>query len=303
MERSRRRGFTLIEVLLVISIIVLLMTLLVPAVGAAVRAVKVTNAQRVVQTLQQAVVEYHRQFNAYPLDRVPGGVPFQDTTQDGYPPYTYPDGTKSTTLFQEVPDTGDTGTWNNKGYGGKFLVYFLMGPRGQGWHRPTTTLNSDVNYLNRYLTAEWDPPPGLSNFLVNKPIAQGCSQTKTFAVFADGFGLEGQNGGTIGYIRANAFSTSATDRWTISNGPFNGAIYNDCRSHPSYPGDDQGNTHLAKMLAQCPDSVGFMVISPGPDRKFGYRVPVMIFNGVYRKGSWANLATGLIDDIANFPLK
>ena len=295
----KKRGFTLIEVLLVISIIVLLMTLLVPAIGAAVRAVKIANAERVVITVHQAVIAYHTVYAGYPLDRTPNRN--MDLTKDtSYRPYQYADGRIDGTLG--TPSIfNDDADWKNMTFGGKFLVYFLMGPTGSGWHRPVSALASDPNYRNRYITAEWDPPPALSSILVNQPVEQGLP--KPFAVFADGFTLEGPNGGVIGYLRANVFSSAATGRWTISYGPFSAAMYADCRSAPSYPGDGQGEGQLAKILAQCPESLGFMVISPGPDGKYGYRIPVTLFNGVYRKGSWSDLAAGLTDDIANFPLK
>jgi hypothetical protein len=191
------------------------------------------------------------------------------------------------------------------------LAYFLMGPYGGGWHRPKTQATTDKEYRHRFLSAEWDVPSGISDFLANRPVVQGLSGSydaakgvytgQPFAVFLDTFGLEGNNGGTIGYIRANQYSSS--DRWTEHNGAFHSAMYGDCRSHPSYPGDDKGVDQLTKMLAQCPEGVGFALISPGPDRRFGYRVTVMTFSGTDRKGSWSNLANGVIDDIANFPLK
>ena len=321
MERSRRRGFTLIEVLLVISIIVLLMTLLVPAIGATIRAVKIANAERVIQTLHKAVVEYYRVFGAYPPDTSPDKN--MDTSKDGaYLPYHFADGTVDGTLVGKNqqgidiphPPIFNDGNWLGRCYGGKFLVYFLMGPYGQGWHRPKTTEASDPLYRHRFLTAEWDPPAALSSILANRPVEQGSpgalnvassattTDAKTFAVFLDGFGLEGSNGGTIGYIKASLFpgTPSATDngRWTEHNGAMHSAMYSDCRY-----GDGLFIDHLTKMLAQCPDNLGFALISPGPDRKFGYRVPVMLIDGEYRKGSWAKLDTGLIDDIANFPLK
>lgn len=297
----RAPGFTLVEILIVISIIVLLMSLLIPAISSAARAVKSQTAASRVAILSDAIMAYKRVYGACPLDRVPGGVAFQDTSQDGnYPPYYYPDGTKGVYLFEKSPDDADTGTGNRRGYGGKFLVYFLMGPESQGWHRKST--NTIIAKRNAGLTAEWDPPPVLTSFLINRPVEQGCFKPKTFAVFADGFGLEGNNGGTIGYIAASAYGTG-TSRWTIGNGPFNAAFYEDCRSHPSYPGDDKANDQLLKILGQCPEGVDFMVISPGPDRRFGYRVTVMEFNGTERKGSWSNMAAGVIDDIANFPLK
>ena len=311
----KKQGFTLIELLLVITIIVLLMSLLVPAVGSAVQAVKVANAERTVLTIHQAVIDYHKAYGAYPPDRSPDKD--MDTSRDGaYPPYQYPDGqadgdlkaaVSSKPIFNDGPNL-------NACYGGKFLVYFLMGPRGNGWHRPTGTLTTDVNYRNRFITAAWDPPPALSVCLANYPVLQGKPADydagkdeysgHPMAVFVDGFGLAGSNGGTIAYVRARPYAVSVADKWGGRNGgPMWGAMYQDCRSHPSYPGDGRLDDHLVRMLTQCPESLDFALISPGPDRKFGYRVPVMLFNGVYRKGSWANYDTGLIDDIANYPLK
>lgn len=289
--RQSKGGFTLIEMMLVISIIVILMALLVPAMGAAIRAVKVSTTRTRIAMLDRAVREYINRYAAAPPDTSPDRN-MNKAKDDAYYPYIYPNGDEANYIFKH-------GQWSDRPFGGKFLVYFLMGPNGAGWKRPKKTNSSMVpNYRNRFITAEWDVPEGLAEFLENKPVTQGCSKDYPFPVFLDAFGLEGYNGGVIGYIRANPYRA---DRFQVAHGAFGAAFYWDCRSHPSYPGDGKGVEHGERIFSQCKGD--FALLSPGPDQKYGYRVTSMKHKGEDRRGSWANLELGLCDDIGNFPLR
>jgi prepilin-type N-terminal cleavage/methylation domain-containing protein/prepilin-type processing-associated H-X9-DG protein len=69
LRRHRRRGFTLVELLIVIAIIAILVALLVPAVMAARRSAQVTQCQNNLRQLGLAVIQYQTQNGAYPQYR------------------------------------------------------------------------------------------------------------------------------------------------------------------------------------------------------------------------------------------
>ena len=93
------RGFTLIEMLLVISIIVLLMALLVPQIGAVIRGVRFTDTQRRIAALHTAVEDYHRAYGAYPPSTSPPTPNSGGRARWDYVRYRYPDGTEADDLF------------------------------------------------------------------------------------------------------------------------------------------------------------------------------------------------------------
>lgn len=66
--QARNRGFTLVEVLMVIAIIGILVGLIVPAVNLALTSVKKSALVVEVQTLSNAVEQYKTKFGAYPPD-------------------------------------------------------------------------------------------------------------------------------------------------------------------------------------------------------------------------------------------
>jgi len=284
--RQSKGGFTLIEMMLVIGIIVILMSLLVPAMSAAIKAVKVNTTETRIAMLDRAVREYVKRYASPPPDTSPD-LSMNKGSDNAYKSYVYPNGDEAKYLFNHGNEGG-------RPFGGKFLAYFLMGPNGLGWHRPINAANSsDPNYRSRFITAEWDVPDGLVEFFENKPVEQGTNKAYPFPVFLDAFGLDGYNGGVIGYFRANL---RHPDRWKISTGGFASALSQDCRS----PGDAKPNDHGARIFSQCPHD--FALLSPGPDQKYGYRVTSMKHEGEWRRGSWSNIALGICDDIGNFPL-
>jgi len=286
-----RRGFTLIEMLLVISIIVLLMALLVPQIGAVVRAVTVRSAAQRVYRLHNAVEDYHRVYADYPPSESDPTPYNQSAPQWDYPRYCYPNGDEATNLFSHDK-------WHHA-FGGRYLVYFLFGPQGRGWHRPQNPRNtSDPDYPNRFISAEWDAPEGLSEFLENSPVDQGDFTGFPFPCFVDGFDVTGRSGGVIAYARAN-LRKGGDAKWEYWNMAMRTAYYEDCYRDESSAGTGvDGQAHMFQAFHQSP--YDFVIMSPGPNGKFGYHV----YGTKSGKKRWfANLAAGITDDIANFPLR
>jgi len=283
--RRPARGFTLIELLLVISIIILLMAVLVPTISAVRTSVRIVSTQERIAMLHQVIEQYHRAYNAYPLSTSPNRN-MNKTSGDAYPPYCYPDGTEADYLFRHDVNMKHP-------FGGKFLAYFLMGPTGMGWHRPVKPRNTqDPNDRNRFLSAEWDVPTGLVQYLDNSPVGEGC-RYHAAPCFVDAFGLREKNGGVIGYIAAKP-CRSETAKWSEAGDGFRRAFYDDCEAGTGKR--QSGREHQAKILEQCP--YDFALLSTGPNGKYGYQV---YGTKSGEKGWWPDLGRGVCDDIANFP--
>jgi len=296
--KNARRGFTLIEMLLVISIIVLLMALLVPQIGAVIQSVKIKDTQHRIAVIHAVIEAYHKVYAAYPPSTSPDRN-MDAADQNDYPAYTYPSGDQAAYIFKH-------GSGNDHPFGGKFLAYFLMGPNGNGWHRPYNPRNTaDPNYRNRFLSAEWDVPDGLTAYLKNAPTGGDKSGEYGAPCFVDAFGIQGRGGGLIGYISANPRASGA-NRWRKdvyghSNDALSAIYYWNCRTYGGSWGDGRGTEHRDRTLEQCP--YDFALLSPGPDHLLGWRVYGMKYGGEYRKGSYANYENGVTDDIANYPIR
>ncbi|MFW5866588.1 MAG: type II secretion system protein [Armatimonadota bacterium] len=65
-QRNRRRGFTLVEMLVVIAIIVVLVAILFPVFSSARHKARMVRCQTNLSALTQAMVEYKRQYHRYP---------------------------------------------------------------------------------------------------------------------------------------------------------------------------------------------------------------------------------------------
>jgi len=294
MKNRPLAGFTLIEMLLVISIIILLMAVLVPQIGAVKQAIKIKDTQRRIAMIHQVVEDYKRIYYACPPSHSPNrNMKATDTTS--YPRYSYPSGDYADYLFHYPQGTSQP-------FGGKLLAYFLMGPTGTGWHRPKNPRNTaDPDYRNRGITAEWEVPDGLSACLKNGPVDAGDHGAYLAPCFIDGFGLREGRGGIIGYAAASP-QASGLKRWSAGgNYPFRTAYYWDCRKVSGSWGDGRGDDHMNRMFEQCPHD--FVLLSPGPDCHYGWRVYGMRYGGQTRKSWYADFKNGVTDDIANFPLR
>jgi len=74
-DRESRRGFTLVEMLVVVAIIGVLAAILIPTIGAARRHVKEGLTRTELSYLQAALVEYYTDWGEYPPD-LTGAAPF-----------------------------------------------------------------------------------------------------------------------------------------------------------------------------------------------------------------------------------
>jgi len=72
--RNRRRGFTLIELIVVIGIISLLMAVLVSVLGKLKERTKSSTARTLVERVYSGLEQYHLIFRAYPPTTAPGGL-------------------------------------------------------------------------------------------------------------------------------------------------------------------------------------------------------------------------------------
>lgn len=150
--RPSRRGFTMVELLVVILIIAILTALLVPAIAAAVAAAKNAQVAAEQQNLQTALADFKNKYGEYPPSRIilhnNGYYPFNDTTQvNGTNDITYGDLNQRTVraMRKYFPRAGNyfstsgvvtdptRPTWTNKAIGSvilegdECLVFFLGG--------------------------------------------------------------------------------------------------------------------------------------------------------------------------------
>ena len=321
---ERKRGFTLIEMMLVLAIIALLMMILLPEATAIANAAKRTETQNRIIMLDEAVRSYAKVYGSHPPTVVQtyGTVGGVDDGADGH----YPGSTTTVPayLFGE-PFTGAGTTFTfNPPFGGKLLVYFLMGPTGAGWHRPTSSSTTDPNWRLRTISAEWDPPAAITKFLDSSNITNGDGGM-AYPCFVDAFGFQLNNGGLIGYAAAVPHASNDLLRFCASSRmstcAMGQAYAADCGwIGPAFPPDNPtaitksfatniypyvasggGECHLVRVLAQCPYE--YMIISPGMDGKFGWQTSGVPFQGTIYKGYWPDWDNGQCDDVANFPIK
>ncbi|MBI1884504.1 MAG: type II secretion system protein GspG [Chlamydiae bacterium] len=77
--RFYKRGFTVIEMLVVISVIAILASIILPALNSAQKKAKITKTQSMIDSITTAFKQYRTDFGAYPLDdtipNVSGGSP------------------------------------------------------------------------------------------------------------------------------------------------------------------------------------------------------------------------------------
>ncbi|MGB7159951.1 MAG: prepilin-type N-terminal cleavage/methylation domain-containing protein [Tepidisphaeraceae bacterium] len=83
LKRRSPRGFTLVEILVVIGIIVLLLSILIPVVGRVQRSARVASAQAQLNALAGAIQNYERDYSA-----LPGPLPYGDIRANTAPALT-----------------------------------------------------------------------------------------------------------------------------------------------------------------------------------------------------------------------
>jgi type II secretory pathway pseudopilin PulG len=105
-HRGAVRGFTLVELLLVMGIIVMLVGLLFPAVNAAVTAVRTAATQTTINNLSAGLEAFKQDWGMYPPS---------ETNKDGW--------------------TGTDGYYA--------LIWYLMGSKGTGWGSLAVTVSGD----------------------------------------------------------------------------------------------------------------------------------------------------------------
>jgi prepilin-type N-terminal cleavage/methylation domain-containing protein len=86
---SRRRAFTLIEILVVLSIIVILMAILIPALVWAQKRAYITATTAEMNTISQALAAYHNDFNMYPNSSLVDAGNLYTNTIPQYSAYEY----------------------------------------------------------------------------------------------------------------------------------------------------------------------------------------------------------------------
>jgi prepilin-type N-terminal cleavage/methylation domain-containing protein len=93
-QRFTRSGFTLVELMVVIGIIVVLVGILIPVVSRVRMSGYAANTQQEISVIENAIARYYDDFHAYPgpfpnsqiaLGNVPGGAQVKDQNQNTYP--------------------------------------------------------------------------------------------------------------------------------------------------------------------------------------------------------------------------
>ncbi len=284
--RRRESGFTLIELLMVVLVIGLLVVMLVPAVGAVKRAVRISMTETRIWEIDSAIGLYKDTFGDYP----PSGKPYDVVWN--YPRGWVPDDPSASAAGSGYGpyDINDSRQWLSTVPGGQFLTYFLFGPMRFGWVPE-----------QHGVSVNWAPPAGLERYLTKKPLRNiGHSNhyyyvTPPYWYFEDAFGLTGRRfAGAILYLRANTRYRVPI----VTNGEegrfnyWNVAAQYYWETRVDYGGDGDGPGHLAKLVRQT--SKPFVLISAGADHRFGYMKSI----GNNRIG--AHHDGGATDDICNF---
>ncbi len=144
-SRETRRGFTLVELMMVVLIISLLIFTLIPAINGVVREVKIYQTRGLVNMLDLGVQQYKAAFGAYPPTTFPQPP---STNLDGW---WWQGGSPYGTAAEPVGDP--SGGMGAPG----ILTYCLQGPAGMGWRVNRDGRQASPGNQNGSVTADFGP--------------------------------------------------------------------------------------------------------------------------------------------------
>lgn len=105
MKRLTNRGMTLVEVLLVVTIIAMLAAFIIPAVNGAIRSRENSQCASHLRTAVAAFTMYRSEMGSYPADKNPGQIPPEMTD--------YFSQLKITNWWSSVTELGGNWDWDN----------------------------------------------------------------------------------------------------------------------------------------------------------------------------------------------
>jgi len=264
-QRGAVRGFTLVELLLVMGIIVMLVGLLFPAVNAAVTAVRTAATQSTINNLSAGLEAFKQDWGAYPPSKIgkDGWSSSMGYTTDGY----------------------------------SALIYYLMGSNGTGWG--SLAMPAAVGPFGGTASAAYGPyykitaaNPGLP-----EPVQDAFKPGK--AIFY--YRYEPADGTTAYDVTCNKGNGTIADTAGTNFGGVAssaGQPYFELLVKPLAP--DAATTAGSQQWIRK----DYLLISAGPDRYWGY-VKEVLTSGAARvsqdvKQSEITSGVAMCDDVCNF---